>query len=260
MKNYKLAAIQLDTIPGEVNYNVHKSTGMIKQALDNEAEYVFLHEGLTADYTDDPIKYGRTLEGVEVAMFCDLAQRYNAYLALGLNEIWEEKPFLSMVLIGPEGIIDVYRKTYLWPNKTGKDLEKFIASYVPEKSGYRLEKGVLTPGEGTKIVKFGDLCIGCIICADGKRDEAWDTFRKDRPDLIFWQNNRSSLFKYLSPLPRSEDLKIPMVVTNRCGFSYMHFCEGGSCFIDNKSRIVAKANEDGKEEIIYCLYNDLVTE
>jgi predicted amidohydrolase len=251
----KFAAIQLDTIPCEVNFNVHKAMQWGKRAFDEGANFCFFHEGLTADYSPDPMRDGRSLESVEVFGFTSLAKQYDGYIALGLNEVWKGQPYISMVLIGPEGIIDVYRKSYLWPNKSqhGKDdFDEWVQSYIPHEQGYRQEKGVLAHGEGTKIVQVGKLRIGCIICADGSQPKAWETFSSGNPDLIFWQNNRGNVVKPGNAQQHAKELNLPMVVTNRCGFSYHHFQQEGSCIIANDGSVIAKANEEGDEEIIYA--------
>ncbi|NQU12215.1 hypothetical protein HQ590_15580, partial [bacterium] len=49
----------------------------------------------------------------------------------------------------------------------------------------------------------------------------------------------------------------PIVATNRCGFSYRHFQQGGTCVIADDGSVVAKANEDGEEELIFASFADL---
>lgn len=257
----KLAAVQLDTIPCEVNFNVHKAMQWGKRAFDEGADYCFFHEGLTADYSPDPMRDGRSLESAEVYGFMSLAEKYNGYIGLGLNEIWKGQAYISMVLIGPEGIIDVYRKSYLWPNKSqhGKDdFDEWLQSYVPYKEGYRQERGILGYGEGTKVIQVGKLRIGCIICADGSQLQAWETFRRDKPDLIFWQNNRRNVVERGNAQQHAKEFNVPMVATNRCGFSYHHFEEGGSCILADDGSVVVKANEKGEEEIIYATFEELL--
>jgi predicted amidohydrolase len=248
----KLAAIQLDTIAMEVNHNVHKALGWCRQAFEAGAKYVFLHEGLTADYAPDPIRYGRSLDSHEVYGFCAMAGQYKGYIALGLNEVHQGRPYISCVFVSGKGVEAVYRKTYLWPNK------KLGHEYIAYREGYRMERGVIAPGDGTKVVKVGRLRIGCIICADGSRKEAWDTFEKDRPDFIFYQNNRGNVAPHVkNSADRAKKLGVPMVITNRCGFSYHHFQLGGTCIIADDGSTVAAANEEGREEIVYAEYKDL---
>ena len=260
MENVLLAAVQLDTIPREVNHNVHKAMNWVRRAFVQGARFVFLHEGLTADYSPEPMRDGRPLDSAEVFGFSHLAKQYDGYVALGLNEVWQGRPYISMVFLGPDGVVGVYRKSYLWPNPSqhGKDdFDEFLKTYVPHQQGYRQERGILAHGDGTKVLEVGGVRIGCIICADGSQPQAWATFEQDRPDLIFWQNNRGNVIKRGDAQEHAAELKTPMVVTNRCGFSYHHFQEGGTCILADDGSVVARANEDGEEEMIFAEYADL---
>ena len=258
--NPRFAVIQLDTIAREVNHNVHKAMNWTRRAFLEGADYVFLHEGLTADYTPEPLRYGRAVDGTEVYGFCHLAKQHGGYVAIDLNEVHEGRPYISMVWVGPEGVIGVYRKSYLWPNISQygpADFSDWAADYHPIEQGYRQERGLLSAGDGTIVMQVGDLSIGCLICADGSREEAWDTFKADRPDLIFWQNNRGNLARDEQVPRRARELGAPMVASNRVGFSYHHFQAGGSIVVADDGSTVAKANEDGEEEMIWATYADL---
>jgi predicted amidohydrolase len=165
------------------------------------------------------------------------------------------------VFLGPKGIVGVYRKSYLWPTNRShhgkKDFDTFLQAYVPHEQGYRLERGVLAHGDGTKTIRVGSLRIGCLICADGSQPEAWKTFRRDKPDLVFWQNNRRNVVEAGDAQEHARELRTPMVCTNRCGFSYHRFQEGGTCIIASDGSVVAQANEKGEEEMICAQFADL---
>jgi predicted amidohydrolase len=245
----RLAAIQLDTIPMQVDRNVHKAMLWTRQAFDNGAKFVFLHEGLTSDYTPEPMRYGRPVESVEVFGFERLASEYGGYVALGLNEVWQGNAYISCVYLDGDGVIDVYRKSYLWSLAEPHDR-------TPYKDCFRQELGIIGHGDGTRNVKVGDLTIGSIICADGNTQEAWDTFRVDPPDMIFFQNNRGNVDE-----ARNQDfcreIGRPMVATNRVGYSYCHFQHGGTRFLRRDGSIAVAANADGREQIIYANLEDL---
>ena len=54
----RFALIQLDSIAGEVNRNVHNAYSWCRRAFEEErVGWVFLHEGLTADYTAEPLQH-----------------------------------------------------------------------------------------------------------------------------------------------------------------------------------------------------------
>jgi len=244
-----LAAIQLDTVAMEVNANVHKALHWTQTAFENGAKYVFLHEGLTADYAPDPVRYGRALESVEVFGFAMLAKRYGGFVALGLNEVYKGAPYISCVYLDGNGVIDVYRKSYLWSLPDRDD-------YIGYIHGYRQELGILGHGDGPRNIRVGDLLIGSLICADGNNPKAWEPFRKEPPDIVFYQNNRGNVDEARNP-DFCREINRPMVCTNRVGFSYYHFQLGGTRFIRRDGTIAVAANTEGKEQAIYARWQDL---
>ena len=45
---------------------------------------------------------------------------------------------------------------------------------------------------------------------------------------------------------------MPIVATNRVGFSYHHWMRGGSFMVADDGTVVAQANQDGEEEAVYA--------
>ena len=220
-----------------------------RRAFDAGADFVFTHEGATADYTPDPMRSGRPVDGPEVWGFIGMAKEYGGYIALGLNEVWQGMPYISCVYLDGSGVIDVYRKSYLW---SLRDRDNYCAY----KQGYRQEMGILGHGDGTRNVRVGDLTIGSIICADGNTPEAWDTFRCEKPDFVFFQNNRGNVDERRNN-DFAREIGRPMVATNRVGYSYSHFQYGGTRFIRHDGTTAVAANTDGREQIIYATLEDL---
>jgi hypothetical protein len=68
---------------------------------------------------------------------------------------------------------------------------------------------------------------------------------------VFYPNNRSSLYEYgpdLSQLARTFDS--PLLVSNRVGVSWFEKCEGGCAIYGSNGEALAKANREGREEVI----------
>ncbi len=245
----KIAAIQLDSAPMDVMTNVRNAMYACRQAFLNGAHMIFLHEGLTADYSPEPLRYGRALESVEVHGFAVLAKQFDGYIALGLNEVWRDQAFISCVYLGPTGVVDVYRKSFLWSGRNRDNC-------VPYEMGYRQELGILSHGDGPRVVNVGRLRVGTLICADGDVQGSWDVFRRDVPDLVFHQCNQGFLrMDYRQAVAR--EIERPMVVTNRVGFSYHHFQTGGTRIVRRDGSIAVAANTEGREQTIYANLEDL---
>lgn len=261
----QFAVVQLDTQPCQVDSNIEKSLLWAKKAFEHGANYVFFHEGLTADYTPEPLTYSIPLNSPKLVPFVKLAREYNGRIVLGVNEAEDGKAYLSMVFLGPRGVEGVYRKSYLWPNDNQlltmgyKTFSEFMSVYKPSEYGYRCERATLSKGDGTKVLQIGTLRIGTLICADGSQEKSWDPFRKEKPDVIFWQNNRDSALRDGDVQKYAKELGIPILASNRCGYSWKYFQPGGSCICSDEGNIVAQANENGKEEIIYAGLEQLKT-
>lgn len=240
------AVIQLDTIPGEVNYNVHKAMTWTRRAFEQGARFVMLHEGVTADYSPDPLPSSRALDSSEVHGFTVLARQYDGFVALGLNELFEGKAHLSTVFLGADGVEAVYRKSFLWPHMV-------IEGYTDWQDGYRHEGMKLSPGKGTEVLQVGPWRIGALICADGMKEEAWTTFAEDKPNFICYQNNRTSLrYGDVDYTGRPRALNVPLLVANRVGFSHCNWTPGDSMIIGRDGTVLAQANAEGREEIIHA--------
>jgi predicted amidohydrolase len=261
----------------EVNSNVHKAMHWARRAFEAGATHVLFHEGLTADYTPDPIRYGRPLDSHEVYGFARLAERYDGYVALGLNEVFVGRPYLSCVYLSKRGVEGVYRKSYLWPHAySSGGLEAAYRNrydvapdpvhelrrrdWVQYQQGYRMEQGILAAGDGTKNVRVGDLLIGTLICADATHPRAWETFRRAVPDLIFFQSNSSRGARSALPVCQeiARELGVPVVATNRVGFSYHHWMEGGTFMVADDGTVTVQANLQGAEEVVYADWAALV--
>jgi predicted amidohydrolase len=143
-----------------------------------------------------------------------------------------------------------YRNRYEEPPDPVHPLRR--GDWVQYQQGYRMEQGVLGAGEGTRNVPVGDLQIGTLICADGSHPRSWETFRARVPDVLFFQANSGGGAGPNLPVCReiARELGVPVVATNRVGFSYHHWMRGGSFLVADDGTVVAQANEDGEEEAI----------
>ena len=97
-----------------------------------------------------------------------LCKRYKGFVALGLNEVLENKPYISMVWLGPEGVMGVYRKTYLWPNEHQKNDAEFAAYRTAMSAivrGIDQSTRCWLPARARESCRSAICTIGCLICA-----------------------------------------------------------------------------------------------
>src|SRR5262249_1055642 len=142
------------------------------------------------------------------------------------------------VFAGPDGLVHCYRKTWLWRNETDDN--------------YRNEWARYDPGEGPSIFEMDGLAATCFICADGDAPRCIDRPTKLRPQAAFHPNNRSSVpgLEVFAELARK--IGAPLLVTNRTGDSWGEDCQGGCVIYSAQGEVLAKANREGREEMLLC--------
>jgi predicted amidohydrolase len=72
-----------------------------------------------------------------------------------------------------------------------------------------------------------------------------------RKGLVFYPNNRSNLPAFEVFGHRARTIRAPMLVTNRVGESWVHATKGGCVAYSAQGEVLAKANREGKEEILH---------
>lgn len=119
MSHYRIGLAQFEPIPGDVESNAKRSTNLILKAVSKGADIIILPELSNTGYLyEDKSHALRVSEPVEgsklVQSWISIAKQNNVYIVGGMNERYKNDNFNSAVLVGPEGIITVYRKVHLW--------------------------------------------------------------------------------------------------------------------------------------------------
>ena len=90
----------------------------------------------------------------------------------------------------------------------------------------------------------------CFICADGEARRCIDRAAELKPELVFYPNNRHKLPEFEQFGERARRIGAPMLVTNRTGYSWKIETTGGCVVYSAGGEVLAKANREGKEEIL----------
>ncbi len=237
MKTIRVALIQFDAKPEAVEDNLLKMAALGRKAVREGARWIMFHEGTVCDYT--PL-LGDLAEqvpsGPSTQLMLGLAQEYECFISFGLSETDGDRYFISQVFVGPTGFVYRYRKSWLW-------LET-------EDKGYRNEWARYDPGNGPEVFELDGVRATCFICADGEAPRCIERAKAVKPDIVFYPNNRRSLpdFELLGEDARA--IGAPMLVTNRTGVSWVHYCNGGNVIYSASGEVLAKANREGREEIL----------
>ncbi len=235
-----VALVQFDAVPEQVDLNLREIERLTEQAVKSGARWVMFHEGTACDYTPRLRELAeRVPEGKSTQWVTKLASRWKCFISFGLSETREDRFHISQVFVGPEGFLYRYRKTWIY--------------HDPKDEGYRDEWVRYDPGTGPEIFHFDGIRASCFICADGTARRCIDRAAELRPQLVFYPNNRSSLYAYGPDLGQlAKTFGAPLLASNRVGISWFEKCEGGCVVYGSNGEVLAKANCEGKEEVLLC--------
>lgn len=119
MSAYTVAGIQMEPHIGDPDGNRERSCALISQAADAGARLVVLPEATSAGYVfaDRAEAYAAAEDvpgGPVVSAWAALAARRRVWIAAGVIERDGHEVYNSAVLLGPDGVVGLFRKTHLW--------------------------------------------------------------------------------------------------------------------------------------------------
>lgn len=233
----RVALVQFDARPGEVRKNLNAMERLARQAVANGARLVLFHELATTDYMDDMTQLAEPIpEGPSCRRMESLAKELDCFLSFGMPEQDGGRLYIAQVFFGPQGFVYRYRKTWLCKDETD--------------GGYRNEWARYNPGTGPELFEIDGIRATCFICADATAPRCIEQARALRPELVFFPVNRGArkFQEYPALIAR---IGAPTLVANRVGKSYGRDCVGGSAVYGGDGQILAQANRDHQEEILY---------
>lgn len=151
----KVGLIQTSPVFGEVSANVDDALRRLRLLAKKGARLVVLPELFNTGYQFKDRREAKALAeplskaGYTTGRLMEAAKEHKLYIVAGVAEISRQKVYNSSVLIGPKGVIGVYRKAHLFYN------EKRI--FAPGNTPFK----VYDIGGGK-----GGLRIGMMICFD----------------------------------------------------------------------------------------------
>jgi len=238
MVTIPIALIQFDAVPEDVERNLNRMELLVEHAASLGARWVMFHEGTLCDYTPRVKEFAESVpNGESTQRIMTLSRRLGCYVSFGLSEKSSGRYFISQVFVGPEGFIYRYRKTWIWRSSDDK--------------GYRNEWARYDPGTGPELFDIDGIKATCFICADGEAPRCIERAAELAPQLVFYPNNRETLPEFEVFGQRAKFINAPVLVTNRVGQSWTYNCKGGCVVYSATGEVLAKANRDGTEEILF---------
>jgi (R)-amidase len=220
----KVAVVQQDGNPGEVETNLRKALGFAEQAIDDGAHVILFHEELLVGYDKNLRNLAEPVNGESTKAFQKLLKGTDSLIIYGLTEKDNNDYYISAPVVSENGVIVNYRKTHLW--------------WAAE--GLRHEPTYYTPGN--KLVTFnlkGYLC-GIMICYDGDFLEMTRSYANLGCTMLFWINNRDSRgHNEVTDLARRNSMI--MLVSCCCGINEKgEVCRGGSNITGPKGELITE--------------------
>src|SRR5690242_16079785 len=232
---YKVAAIQFDPVLGEKDNNISRLLCLTEEAARNGARLIVHPELATTGYCwlsrEEVAPYVEPVPGPTTDRFARLAAQYDCYIATSLPEVDPATNvyYNCMALIGPAGLIGVYRK---------------IHSYISEPRWAR-DGDLGFPVWDTPLGRLSG-----VICMDAEYFEATRIPALHGADVLLfptnWLEEKCPSNRWLA---RAFENGVYFIAANRCGLERTVQFSGGSCVLDPGGAI--QAYLDNGEGIIY---------
>ena len=235
MNKLKIACVQLDVVPGQVDMNLRSIIRFIDIAASKGAQLVVFPEGATADYhVSDFSSVADVIPGRQSEIISKAADKHSVWVAVGMYEKTDKGLLNTAVLVSSEGkLAGKYSKTHL--------------SVCTREGTIAKETDVFLPGNGFPVFDTPFGIIGMMICKDGLYPEVPRVLAAKRAQIVLWLNNRDSM----NPMVGSYHASLNCVTIAGVNRANGHALGGGSYVSSWECSILAKA-PDESECIIYA--------
>jgi predicted amidohydrolase len=226
----RVAVVQQEGNPGQVEENRNKALAFARQALDLKADAILFHEEMLVGYVENLKELAEPADGPTTKAFQELLKGTDARIIYGLTEKAGENYHISAPIVSADGLVANYRKAHLWWRAEGLRHEPTF--YQP----------------GNELVTFevkGHQC-GIMICYDGGFPEMARSYANLGCSVLFWMNNRRSrAHREVKDLAFGNSLYMPTSCC--CGLNERGlFCEGASNITGPGGELISELwNDEG---------------
>jgi predicted amidohydrolase len=236
MEDVTIGAVCMHAEPGQVDENLKTIERLAREAAANGADIVCFPECSLTGYSLDPEQgEGSSLSlAVAESLLKDIAGELGLVILAGLAEdSGRGEPFITQMVVGPEGFIGVHRKTHLGPP----------------------EKGIYRAADAIETLSFGGATVGIQLCWETHFPEISTTMALRGAEILFCPHasprgtGEEKFLSWLRHLPaRAFDNGVFVVACNQVGKTSAGFSfPGVAVAIGPDGRIDATytGNEDG---------------
>jgi len=239
----RVAAVQVQTVDGEVVGNRNRALTLTRRAIEIGADLIVLPEAFTVGYCSTDLEpFAEDLQGPTVSAFIELAKHdHGVHIILGLIRRAHDGIYNSAILMGPEGIIGIYDKTHL-----------FVSPSYPKLNEIKLFR----PGRRLGLFDTSLGRLGVMVCYDGVHVECPRALVLGGADLLVWLNNRDAVEESEVTYPARYN-KVPIVAVVRVGTACWGppgegeiLCRGHSWIVNHRGEVLASGGNG--EEVVWA--------
>lgn len=234
----KIAGVQMDVAFGDRQANLVAVEARLRETALEGARLTVFPECVLPGYCFDSLAeaqaHAEPIPGPSTQRLAAVCREFSVYAVVGLLEAAGERLFNAAALIGPEGVVGVYRKVHL----PFLGVDRFT-----------------TPGDtGFAVQAAGDVRVGLSICYDASFPEAARVLALEGADLITlstnWPRGAECTADYLTNA-RALENNVYFIAVNRVGTERGFSFIGQSKICDPRGRVLAEARHT-EENILYA--------
>lgn len=234
----KIAAVQMDVVFADREANLARITARLREAAGKGAHLAVFPEcalpGYCFDSLDEARAHAEPVPGPYTSRLAKVCGELSVFAIVGLLEADGERLFNAAVLIGPSGVVGVYRKVHL----PYLGVDRFT-----------------TPGDRPFSVHVvGDARVGMSICYDAAFPEAARVLALQGTDLIAlptnWPPGAECTADYVINA-RAMENNVYYLAVNRVGNERGFRFIGQSKICDPRGKVLAEARHED-ETMLYA--------
>ena len=238
MENLKIAAVCMHSVPGGIEENLARMESFVREASERRVDVICFPEFALSGYLLESPEcvYSRAASDDLIGSIAEMGRKRNLIIITGMIEIVDGgRPYISQIVAGPQGIMDVYRKTHLSP---------------PERSKYQA-------GQKLDVHQFSKATFGVQLCYEAHFPEISGLLALKGAEVIFIPHAspngtpEEKFESWLRHLPgRAFDNSLFIVACNQVGRSKGKLSFPGVAMILNPLGRIIKSYKGNEEAMI----------
>jgi len=249
MGNIKIAAVCMHSEAGEIDKNLDRTESFVSEASSLGVDFICFPELAVTGYViNDPVSvYGHLGPDMIIERVVGMAREKDLTIITGMAELSDrERPYISQIVAGPNGLLGFYRKTHLSPQ----------------------EKGRYQAGDRIEVFCHRDIIFGIQLCYEAHFPEISTVMALKGADLIFMphasprgtpQEKTESWLRHLTG--RAFDNALFVAACNQVGKTRKGFSfPGVAIVLDPGGRIMAHHGENREKMLLADLNMDVLRE